>query len=186
MNFAPRSVYQGQIGEQKFTMNEYDFETRAGLDIANFLITTLACGIIAPFVSPLLCIFIILGFNGTFKIGYLICIFLSTYFLYDAYNGWLVMSLASFAFDEPKMNLIVGLNAGVLAINLFLLFFGGLMTKCIQAVVTKNEEGWGIYLGLLTILFYGAFIYAFLICKDNPDWVERNMGIGKYKIEQTI
>lgn len=176
MNFAPKNIYRGSIGGKDFNVEEYDFETRAGLDLAKFLITVLMCGIIAPFVSPLICLFIILGFNGGFKIGYLICIVLSGYFLYDAYNGGLVMTLASFGLHEPMMNIMVAVNACVLGINLFLLFFGWLFVN----------DARRLYLIPLSIIGTICFVFTLITCEKYPDWIDRNIGIGKYKVEETF
>lgn len=177
MNFLPKNVYVGSVGGQSINVKEYDNDTYAGLQFAHGFFMLLFFGIVAPFISPLLTIFILLNFNGRFKLGYLLCIIFSGYFLYDAYSGWIVTTLASIALDEYWMNKLVAINASVLGINLFLLIFGRFFKNF-------NDKSWV----LLPIVAVGviSFIYGFNICDKHPDWIDRNLKIGDYKIEQTF
>lgn len=177
MNFLPNNVYVGSVGGQKIQVEEYNNETYAGMQFARACFILLFFGIIAPFISPLICLFILLGFNGRFKIGYLLCIIFSTYFLFDAYNGWLITAISSIAFDEYWMNKIIAMNAIVVTINIFLLFLGNLFRNC---------EDRTRFLIPLAFIIPITYFYTMSICEDNPDWLDRNLMIGKYKIEETF
>lgn len=133
--------------------------------------------------SPFFLLVGIYNFRGRFQLAYPLCIALSSYFLYDAYKGWIALALASTAFDENDMNWILGLNAGVIFCAIFLWFLGSSIAQILHAVPSLILR-WLLMLAMCAAWITFGCYQVHRIGERNPDWVNRNIGYPKDRYQQ--
>lgn len=179
-NFGPKNVHKGTNSDgTKFRVDEYDFNTYAGLELGKLAMGLLCFGLIAPFVSVIFFLCAIWNFDGRSRIEYPMCILLSTYFLFDAFKGWVVLCLVSIFFDENQINWLLGINAGIIICSLYLWIFGHSAANIIGKMTGFAVRWLYMVFFIAVSMFFGCYQVNKVVSK-HPDWVNRNLEIGDY------
>lgn len=176
MDFRPEKLYLGEHANGKpLRIEEWSFDTRAGVELMGSLVNLFTVILFAQIISPFILVFIILGYNGRFSIYNLIGLIVGSYFLIDAYNGWIITTILKIFLSEGVMNVLIYLNAIAVILHAFILVFGPLMHTLL--VKNVNNEKVSINIFLMTLALIGVFTWMQTneIIKVNPGWVERNV-----------
>jgi len=199
MNITPKYILKGRNSDgSTSTVSAWDFDTLAGLELANFFLLLFIGFAIAPFIAPLLAIITLFTYRGSEIVRGLAIMFFSAYFIYDCMNGWFAVIVAWCFFDEAGINILIGLNAAAFIIGAYFLLFGGLLYKW----VTSPYEGitddyylterdtldfkvrvnyvFGILFGLLFAIL--VFFISQSYTTKHKGWLEYNV-VTKDKIE---
>jgi len=176
MNFKPEKVFLGKNPDgSKLRIEEWNYNSRAGLELAGSFINLFVYVIFVQIASPYLLALSILTFDGRKNILNIIGLLLGFYFLYDASHGWLVTNFLHILLNETILNLFVYLNALSVVLHGVLLFFGGFLFRIINKnckTKTKCEE---TFTSILAIIGFIVLLYTSTILNNNKGWVKKNI-----------
>jgi hypothetical protein len=176
MNFRPEKVFLGKNPDgSKLRIEEWDYDTRATLELPGNFMYLFTCILFVQIISPLLLIACIKNFNGRGNFLNFIGILLGGYFLYDASHGWLVTNFLHILLSEKIINILVYLNAVAVALHILLLLFSGLIYTIINKLYDTEDKCEFAF--LLFLLIIGVFVYACTdsIIRSHPGWVNNNI-----------
>ena len=176
MNFRPEKVFLGKNPDgSNLRIEEWNYDTRAGYELAGGFINLFSAVFFIQIISPFILILTILNFNGQKTILNLIGLALGSYFLYDAYNGWLVTNFLRILLSENIMNILIYLNAISVVLHAVLLLFGGVIYNVINSTCDTVENCKQTF--MLIIVFIGFFSGYVTngILNDNPGWLDKNI-----------
>jgi hypothetical protein len=176
MNFLPKNTFVGTNSDgSSYRVHEWNYFDLLRIDLMGGMFLLILSIIFGAVISPIMIIMCILSYNGVFKIGYILCIIISSMFLYDCYSGWLATITLSFFFSESIMNFLVMLNIASIALSVFFTLFGRTFFKFL---LSKNNvgAGQGFFLIIGLIMFF-SYLYSYSITDKNPGWLNRNIGI---------
>ena len=183
-NIFPKNVFKGSNSSgDNFIISEYDFETYATLEFVNLFTLILFGGLISALLSPILFIFIILSFNGRFTLTPIACILFSFYFIVDANHGWIFTNILSFMFDNQQMSILYNIHYGIIYSSFLLLLSPGLLHSIICKFTQQVAMRWIIFIIMLSLVFGIGYMKGYDYTSKQPDWVDKNLGIGVYKTD---
>lgn len=181
-NLFPKNVFKGTNADgSRFTAREYDFETYANLEFGNFLLFLFASSLFYGFISPIIFIMILLTFDGKFSLLPLVCIFLSGFFICDANHGWIFTNLLSIFFDNSQMSMIYNMHYGIIVASIVLLAFSETIHTFICNLTEVVGLRWVLFLIIISLGFGMGYLKGTQYTSKQPDWVDRNLGVGIYK-----
>ena len=176
MNFRPEKVFLGKNPDgSNLRIEEWNYDTRAGYELAGSFINLFSVVFFIQIISPFILILTILNFNGQKTILNLIGLVLGSYFLYDAYSGWLVTNFLRILLSENIMNILIYLNAISVVLHAVLLIFGGVIYNVINSTCDTLENCKQTF--MLIVVFIGFFSGYVTngILNDNPGWLDKNI-----------
>lgn len=183
-NLFPKNVFKGKNSDgSSFTVREYDFETYANLEFMNLLLMLFGGALIYGFISPIYFIFLILSFDGRFSLLPLVTIILSGFFIIDAKNGWIFTNLISIFFDNSQMSFIFNMHCGIISASVVLLAFSDSIHRTICKLTNEVPMRWILFLLIVSLGFSLGYLRGYQYTSKTPDWVDKNLKIGKYKVE---
>jgi hypothetical protein len=176
MNFRPEKVYLGKHANgSNLRIEEWNYDTRAGYELVGGFINIFSAVFFIQIISPLILLFTILGFNGRTNIFNVIGLVLGSYFLYDAYHGWLVTNFLRILLSESVINILVYLNAISVVLHAILLLFSAVIYNTINIRFETEDKCRQAF--LVFILAIGCIVVIFT--KDtlnlHPGWVDKNI-----------
>lgn len=176
MNFLPKNTFVGKNADgSSYRIHEWNYLDLMNIDLIRIIFLLAISVLLGAIISPIMIIMCIISYNGTFRIGYILSIIISSMFLYDCYSGWLATITLSFLFSESIMNFLVMSNIISIGLSLFFTLFGRSFCNFLSS---KNNitalQGFFLAIGL--IIFFG-YLYSNSITDKNPGWLNRNIGI---------
>jgi len=181
-NLFPKNVFKGTNSDgSKFTSREYDFDTYATLEMGNLFLVIIMGGLFSAFISPLIFLFLVLSFNGRFSLMPIACILFSGYFLYDANHGWIFTNILSIIFDNSQMSVIYNMHYGIIVASAVMLFFSNTIHKAICSVTQEVAVRWVLFISVIGLALFIGYAKGNQYTSKQPDWVDKNLGIGIYK-----
>lgn len=140
MNLTPRSIFLGKNSDgSNFRIAEWDFATLSNIEFTGLMVRLVVLLALSSIVSPILVLIGFLWFNGRFKVGYLIAILTSIFFLTDCYYGWLTTTILSTFCDDAVFNILIGLNIMSLIISTILFLFSGAIYSLIADPIDDED-----------------------------------------------
>ena len=176
MNFRPEKVFLGKHADgSNLRIEEWDYDSRAGYELAGSFMSIFAGVLFVQIISPFLLVLTILGFNGRANILNIIGLVLGSYFLYDAYNGWLVTAFLNILLSEGIFNILVKLNAIAVVLHLILLVFSNLIFNIINKTYDTEDKCKRAFLSIILIVGFVVFIFTDYVLTTHPGWVDKNI-----------
>lgn len=184
-NFLPKNVFKGTNADgSKFTMQEFDLETMANIDIANFFMVLFFGAIFSAFLSPIILVFAIIGFNGSFTFKPVITLLFSMLFIYDCNNGWMISTIVSFMADSSNnyqlIDTLYNIHYGIIFVSLYLILFSRVTARFIM----RNSDDGIVRFLMIAMISFGIFLVGLSVgdnitSKDN-EWFVKAHQWGKY------
>lgn len=160
MNIFPKNVFRGQNSDgSTFTMAEWDFSTLAQLQGLSFLITLIVSFLAAAVASPILLLVCLFTLNGQLRMINIVGILISAYFLIDAYNSWLGMSILGLFCDKAGITFMVALNVASLITHIAFFVLNGVTHRWLTSDENKRLERIPVYLFTVAMIFGVSFIF---------------------------
>lgn len=176
MNFRPEKVFLGKNPDgSNLRIEEWDYDTRATLELPGNFMHFFAGVLFIQIISPLLLIACILNFNGRGNLLNFIGIVLGGYFLYDAYNGWLVTAFLNILLSEQIFNILIYLNAVAVVLHILLLLFSGLIYTIINKLYDTEDKCEFAFSLMLLIIAFIVYVSTDTIIMSHPGWVNKNI-----------
>lgn len=174
MNFLPKNVLVGRRKDgSRFTVEEYDYETYSNIQLVNGIAYLLAFGLIAMIASPILLLIFLLQYSGRFHFGFIICVILSGYFVYDCYKGWLLSAFLNIFMEGPVFSFFVKLNLACIGISIYYMILGKIT---FLMIIESTQNVVNRYLLLFGFTFLiGYIIFGFSERYITDDWVNQNI-----------
>ncbi|MBU3661140.1 MAG: hypothetical protein FGM14_14800 [Flavobacteriales bacterium] len=184
MNIFPKNVLVGKRKDgSKFTIEEYDYNTYAGLQSIDNIATLVCICLIAMIVSPILLLIVLLQFAGRFHIGFIICIVFSGYFVLDCYKGWILSSVLNIFVEGPVLSFFVKMNIACIGLSLYYLLFGNVTFQTVLESTNIIFFRYILFFGYTLLL--GFILYAFSGKFISDNWVSENIN-KKSEVENEI
>jgi len=176
MNFRPEKVFLGKNPDgSNLRIEEWDYDTRATLELPGNFMHFFACILFVQIISPLLLIACILNFNGRGNLLNFIGIVLGGYFLYDASHGWLVTDFLHILLSESIINVLVYLNAVAVVLHILLLLFSGIIYTIINKLYDTEDKCEFAFSLFLLIIAFIVYVNTDTIIRSHPGWVNNNI-----------
>lgn len=176
-NFLPKNVFKWKNADgSTTTAREYDFETFATLEAGHFFVMLLGSAVFGVFLSPILLLISLFTFNGGFNVRFLLTGLISAYVLLDTHNGWLMLRMLDFVFEESSLNTLIAVNSGVLAVSIILFFFGGLIHTMVTEMSENVTGRWLWFFGICLLLFMFGF-YRGKANDNDTGWVSKKLEV---------
>lgn len=176
-NFLPKNVFKWKNADgSTTTAREYDFETFATLEAGHFFVMLLGSAVFGVFLAPILLLISLFTFNGGFNVRFLLTGLISTYVLLDTHNGWLMLRMLDFVFEESSLNTLIAVNSGVLAVSIILFFFGGLIHTMVTEMSENVTGRWLWFFGICLLLFMFGF-YRGKANDNDTGWVSKKLEV---------
>ena len=176
MNFRPEKIYLGKHADgSNLRIEEWSYDSRAGYELASSFMSIFAGVLFVQIISPLLLVLTVLGFNGRANILNIIGLVLGSYFLYDAYHGWLVTNFLHILLSERILNILVCANAVSVVLHAVFLLFSTLIFNTINKTYDTEENCRQAF--LVIIILIGSIVVVFTndALTSNPGWVNNNI-----------
>jgi hypothetical protein len=174
MDFLPKNVHVGRrIDGSKNIVEEYDFDTYSNIQLVNGIAYLFAFGVIAMIASPILLLIFLLQYSGRFHFGFIICVILSGYFVYDCYKGWLLSAFLNIFMEGPVFSFFVKLNLASIGISLYFLILGKITFHTINELTQNVVNRYLLFFGFTFLLGYIVFSFSERYITD--DWVNQNI-----------
>ena len=94
MGIEHKNVFVGTNADGSETVfKEYSAENYADRTLGQGLIPLLLFGLLAGIGGPLFMVLGVLSYNGRFNYFFIPSLLFSSYLVYDAYNGWLILKI---------------------------------------------------------------------------------------------
>jgi hypothetical protein len=178
-NFLPKSVFTWTNSDgSRTTAREYDYETFITLEFGSLLASLFSLALFGVFLSPFLLIIALLTFSGSFNLRFLACILVSSYVLFDAYQGWILLRLLDFLFSESQLNVLMAINAGVLLVSLIMFIFGGFIHGIITNLTKVIFNRWLIFILFSLLIFKIGYSMNKSLTKNNFGWVHNHLFVN--------
>lgn len=184
MNFLPKNVLVGRRKDgSEFTVEEYDFDTYSNIQLVNGIAYLLAFGLIAMVASPILLFIFLLHYSGRFHFGFIICVILSGYFVYDCYKGWLLSAFLNIFMEGPVFSFFVKLNLACIGISIYYLILGKITFHTIIGLTQNVVNRYLLFFGFTFLI--GFIVFSFSERYITNDWVNQNIirSLGNNKTE---
>lgn len=176
-NFLPKNVFKWKNADgSTTTAREYDFETFATLEAGHFFVMLLGGAVFGVFLAPILLLISLFTFNGGFNVRFLLTGLISAYVLLDTHNGWLMLRMLDFVFEESSLNTLIAVNSGVLAVSIILFFFGGLIHTMVTEMSENVTGRWLWFFGICLLLFMFGF-YRGKANDNDTGWVSKKLEV---------
>lgn len=176
-NFLPKNVFKWKNADgSTTTAREYDFETFATLEAGHFFVMLLGSAVFGVFLAPILLLISLFTFNGGFNVRFLLTGLISAYVLLDTHNGWLMLRMLDFVFEESSLNTLIAVNSGVLAVSIILFFFGGLIHTMVTEMSENVTGRWLWFFGICLLLFMFGF-YRGKANDNDTGWVSKKLEV---------
>jgi hypothetical protein len=176
MNFRPEKVFLGKHADgSNLRIEEWNYDSRAGYELAGSFMSIFAGVLFVQIISPFLLVLTILGFNGRANILNIIGVVFGSYFLYDAYNGWLVTNFLHILLSEGIFNILIKLNAIAVVLHLILLVFSNLIFNIINKTCDTEDKCKQVFLSIILIVGFVVFIFTDYVLITHPGWVDKNI-----------
>lgn len=176
-NFLPKNVFKWKNADgSTTTAREYDFETFATLEAGHFFVMLLGGAVFGVFLAPILLLISLFTFNGGFNVRFLLTGLISAYVLLDTHNGWLMLRMLDFVFEESSLNTLIAVNSGVLAVSIILFFFGGLIHTMVTEMSENVTGRWLWFFGICLLLFMFGF-YRGKASDNDTGWVSKKLEV---------
>lgn len=176
MNFRPEKVYLGKHADgSKLRIEEWSYDSRAGYELVGGFINIFSAVLFIQIISPLILLYTVLGFNGKTNIFNVFGLLLGSYFLYDAYHGWLLINFLQILLSEDILNVLVCANAVAVVFHALFLLFGPIIFNLINKTFNTEENCRQAF--ILMIIFIGSVVIVFTndALTRNAGWVNRNV-----------
>jgi hypothetical protein len=176
MNFKPEKLLLGKgPNGKKFRIEQWNYDTRAGVELLSGFVNFYTSVLFAELMSPFMALITILSFNGKTNMFNLIGLGIGSYFLYDAYNGWLVTSFIRILLSDNMMNWLICLNAIAVLIHAVLFLFGPGLFKLITNTCSTYEKcNEMLYLIMIGLVVFG-WLFTSQILESHPGWCKKNI-----------
>ena len=196
MNYTPKNILKGRTSSgETFTIREWDFATLGTLEALGFLGMLIPCLIFSSIAAPILTLLCLLGFNGRFRLTYVLILLVASYFLFDCYQGWISLGALNIFFEENTVDKLVYMNGASIIIVLILIVFGKSISNQIMKPVNELDEATydalstGAkknldkkienrkynFLIIMIIVFVFSLIFVQGIIGSEKGWVKRNI-----------
>lgn len=183
MNLTPKYSYRGSIGpDGKIKIEQWDFSTLAGYQLAGIFFTLIGYAFIGALISPFLAIVAICCFDGKFHFQYILGILVGSYFLYDCAHPGIMIALLDFFLDEKLFNYLIVFNVIAVVLQIIFLIFGNLIIDILISFVSKEETRAMIFYCFVGILSSYLSLATFKYLEDRKGWFERNTAESLAKI----
>ncbi len=177
-NFLPKNVFKWKNADgSTTTAREYDFETFATLEAGSLFMMLLGGAIFGVFLAPILLVISLFTFSGGFNVRYLVTGLISAYVLFDAYNGWLMLRMLDFVFEESSLNTLIAVNTGVLVVSILLFVFGGFFHMLVSGLSENVTNRWLLFLGCCLLMFMVGFSMGKSSVVSNTGWVSKHLEV---------
>lgn len=184
MDFRPEKVYLGKHADgSNFRIEQWDYDSRAGFELIGGFMNIFAAVLFVQIISPILLALCVYNFNGRANILNFIGIILGGYFLYDAYNGWLVTAFLNILLSERIFNILVYLNAISVVLHILLLLFSKIIFKLINKYNDTEDKCEFTFLLMLLIIGFMVYVSTDTIIRSHPGWVDANLEACKKRNE---
>lgn len=184
-NFLPKNVFKGTNADgSKFTMQEFDIEAIANIELFNFFGLLFFGAFFCAFLSPIVIVLAIIGFNVRFNIMAVIALIFSGLFIYDCNNGWLISLVVSFLADSSNnyqlIDTLYNIHYGIIFVSLYLILFGRVTGRFIM----RNSDDSIVRFLMIAMISFGIFLVGLSVgdnitSKDN-EWFVKAHQWGKY------
>jgi hypothetical protein len=175
MQITPKNVFRGTNSDgTKFSAEEYDFTTFAQLEAAHVIVMLIAGLLFSSIASLIILVVALHAFTGRVIVPHVLGIVFAAYFLIDAYNGWLTLTVLSMFVSESTINFLIALNAGALVTHLVLAIFGWNIALFLRKKETTQDKLVS-FIGIVAAVLIGTFIITSRIVGSdkNKGWVDQ-------------
>jgi hypothetical protein len=176
MNFRPEKLYLGKHANgSNLRIEEWNYDTRAGYELIGSFINLFSAIFFIQIISPIILVYTILGFNGRANIFNVIGLVLGSYFLYDAYNGWLVTNFLHILLSERVINILVYLNAVSVVLHPIFLLFSTVIYNTINITFETEDKCKQVFLGFILAIGFTVVIFTNNTLESNVGWLDKNI-----------
>lgn len=186
MNLTPKYSYRGSVGpDGKIKIEQWDFSTLAGYQLAGIFFTLLGYALIGAFISPFLAIVAICCFDGKFHFQYILGILVGSYFLYDCAHPGILIALLDFLLDEELFNYLIVFNVIAVVLQIIFLILGDLIMDILRSFVPSTPGEYNramLFYAFVGIVSAYLSIFTFRYLEDRKGWLERNTAVSVAKI----
>lgn len=176
MNFRPEKVFLGKHADgSNLRIEEWDYDSRAGYELAGSFMSIFAGVLFVQIISPFLLVLTILGFNGRANILNIIGLVLGSYFLYDAYHGWLVTNFLHILLSERMLNILVCANAVSVVLHGVFILFSGLIYNTINKTYDTEDKCKQAFLFIIILIGSIVVVFTNYELTTHPGWVDKNI-----------
>lgn len=128
LNIFPKNVFKGTHADgTPFRIEEWDYGTLSQIEFFRNIFMLIFGILVSFFVGPIMCIGAFLNQTDYRNYGNLFVILFCSYFLIDAHNGWLGLSVLNIFFSEDIINLLLAINVGCIIVSATLFLIGPYM-----------------------------------------------------------
>lgn len=176
MNFRPEKLFLGKNQDgSNLRIEEWNYDTRAGYELIGSFYHIFAMVIFVEIISPLILIKSIDTFNGRATIFNVIGLLLGSYFLYDAYHGWLVTNFLNIFLSEKVINVLIYLNTVSVVLHAVFLLFSTIIYNTINYIFTSEEKCKQAFLSIIVSIGLVVTLLMYTLLTSNPGWINKNI-----------
>jgi hypothetical protein len=178
MGIEHKNVFVGTNADGSETVfKEYSAENYADRTLGQGLIPLLLFGLLAGIGGPLFMVLGVLSYNGRFNYFFIPSLLFSSYIVYDASNGWLILSLLNIFLEPGAINFLFHLNVATIFVSILMLVGYGVI-RAINSLQTY-------WFAVLTAFVIGFFVAKVITFEFGERWVYKKLKSREYSKEYT-